>query len=39
MKLLHCSEHIPLEDQGLTGVAGEKQKQSILYALCLFDSV
>ena len=32
-KSLHCLEHIHLEEQGLTGVAGESQKQNILYAL------
>lgn len=29
-KSLHCLEHIHLEEQGLTGVAGESQKQNIL---------
>src|SRR5687767_6910474 len=32
-KSLHCLEHIHLEEQGLTGVAGESQKQNILYVL------
>ena len=30
-KLLHSPEHIHLEDHGLTGAAGENQKQNIQY--------